>query len=569
MSVPSPIVQYNLSDATMKGLLPSGYTPLAYIYTDGTHVIDTGYQPTASTRLQFKASDMYSMYIGARLDSFDSTGANMYSFYAPAVNQFRLDWLGWTDTAPFSNSYEVFAYEGNLYINGVKYEKSVTKQAIARNFYIGGVNGGGTGNAKFYYVRLWSDANTLVRDMIPAINSSNVVGMYDVCGNTWYACTGAIAGPPLAVGKGGGKSLPEEYQQVEWLQNINKTEYISINRTVKSNTVMKVNLAVTAYKSGAYNQIMGYAASTSWTPYTLGINTSNVICTYGGTCSISGTPPSSFTTVTWTSSNSSETSGSTLGLFKATGSPGDASYPPAQQKISYAEILEGTTLLYRLFPCYRKSDMKPGMYDTVNGVFYTNAGSGEFILGPTVCPYYSWEPNAGSGTQQGLYTNLSGIYDSSKGWVADFSTSSVEMPGLQTLLGSSTNFSFAIWFKRSSGGGWNTIWGCIGFELEGSRNGGATNQVVAYTWGQSSFGGIEYTLNEWHHLVMTRNASESKFYLDGELKYTGSAASIPNTALFLGAWKQHGSQSYLGQMTNMMLFDTVLTAAQVKELYGQ
>lgn len=143
------------------------------------------------------------------------------------------------------------------------------------------------------------------------------------------------------------------------------------------------------------------------------------------------------------------------------------------------------------------------------------------------------------------------------------------MSGLQTLLGTSTSFSFAVWFKRSSGGGWNTIWGCNGFELEGSRSGAATNQIVAYSWGQSSSGGIEYTLNEWHHLVMTRNTSESKFYLDGELKYTGSAGSIPNTALFLGAWKQHGSQSYLGQMTNMMLFNTALTAAQVKELYGK
>lgn len=34
-----------------------------------------------------------------------------------------------------------------------------------------------------------------------------------------------------------------------------------------------------------------------------------------------------------------------------------------------------------LVPCYRKSDNKPGMYDLVNGVFYTNAGSGEFAVG--------------------------------------------------------------------------------------------------------------------------------------------------------------------------------------------
>lgn len=35
-------------------------------------------------------------------------------------------------------------------------------------------------------------------------------------------------------------------------------------------------------------------------------------------------------------------------------------------------------------PCYRRSDHKPGMYDTVNNVFYTNQGTGEFILGEEI-----------------------------------------------------------------------------------------------------------------------------------------------------------------------------------------
>lgn len=37
-----------------------------------------------------------------------------------------------------------------------------------------------------------------------------------------------------------------------------------------------------------------------------------------------------------------------------------------------------------LIPCYRKSDGEIGMYDLVNGVFYTNAGSGTFIKGEDV-----------------------------------------------------------------------------------------------------------------------------------------------------------------------------------------
>lgn len=38
----------------------------------------------------------------------------------------------------------------------------------------------------------------------------------------------------------------------------------------------------------------------------------------------------------------------------------------------------------QLIPCYRKADNVAGMYDLVNDVFYINAGSGSFIIGPDV-----------------------------------------------------------------------------------------------------------------------------------------------------------------------------------------
>ena len=42
---------------------------------------------------------------------------------------------------------------------------------------------------------------------------------------------------------------------------------------------------------------------------------------------------------------------------------------------------EGENLLREFIPCYRKSDNKPGLYDLVSGVFYTNQGTGEFTYG--------------------------------------------------------------------------------------------------------------------------------------------------------------------------------------------
>lgn len=37
-------------------------------------------------------------------------------------------------------------------------------------------------------------------------------------------------------------------------------------------------------------------------------------------------------------------------------------------------------MLCNMVPCYRKNDGKPGMYDMATGAFYTNSGTGEFLI---------------------------------------------------------------------------------------------------------------------------------------------------------------------------------------------
>ena len=50
-------------------------------------------------------------------------------------------------------------------------------------------------------------------------------------------------------------------------------------------------------------------------------------------------------------------------------------------RVYYAKIWDNDALVRNLIPCYRKTDNAVGMYDTVNGVFYTNQGTGEFLKG--------------------------------------------------------------------------------------------------------------------------------------------------------------------------------------------
>lgn len=61
----------------------------------------------------------------------------------------------------------------------------------------------------------------------------------------------------------------------------------------------------------------------------------------------------------------------------------DKNYP-VYIKLHSATIYDGDELVRNFIPCYRKSDNKIGMYDTVTDTFYTNQGTGAFLKGNDV-----------------------------------------------------------------------------------------------------------------------------------------------------------------------------------------
>ena len=53
-------------------------------------------------------------------------------------------------------------------------------------------------------------------------------------------------------------------------------------------------------------------------------------------------------------------------------------------KYKSLSIYKNNILVRNFIPCYRKTDNEIGLYDLVNGVFYTNQGTGTFIKGPSI-----------------------------------------------------------------------------------------------------------------------------------------------------------------------------------------
>ena len=150
----------------------------------------------------------------------------------------------------------------------------------------------------------------------------------------------------------------------------------------------------------------------------------------------------------------------------------------------------------------------------------------------------------------------------------DGSTGSIQIPNLSTLVPSG-EFTMNCWIYHDntwSSKTWETIFGGpSGFELEAKNSSTNSPVLYAYSWGKGS---AVYELNKWNMITMTRNASEAKFYINGELKITGSAGTIPSGNYFIGAWNTSSQQNYKGRISDFRLYSTVLSVEDIKELYN-
>ena len=149
----------------------------------------------------------------------------------------------------------------------------------------------------------------------------------------------------------------------------------------------------------------------------------------------------------------------------------------------------------------------------------------------------------------------------------DGNTGSIQIPNLATLVPNG-EFTMNCWIYHDntwSSKGYETILGGpSGFELEAKPSSTNSPSLYAYSWGQ---GQATYELNKWNMITMTRNASETKFYINGELKITGSAGTIPSGNYFIGAWNTSSQQNYKGRISDFRLYSNVLSVDDIKELY--
>lgn len=125
------------------------------------------------------------------------------------------------------------------------------------------------------------------------------------------------------------------------------------------------------------------------------------------------------------------------------------------------------------------------------------------------------------------------------------------------------DFSVCVWINLAEpvSIGYRSILTSSNWELDLS----AVSLINAYYHNQlkSTF---SLNTNQWYFVVLTRNNSGSKIYMDGVLNNSnGSITSIPNETLRIGIWG--ALQPFKGTMNDLRIYNRALSPSESKDLY--
>ena len=280
---------------------------------------------------------------------------------------------------------------GNFILDGTSHSFSaISSYSTTRSIYLfagsySGVAGGvyGKVTAKVYACKIF-DGDSLVRDYIPCKNPEGTVGLYDLIGGEFYTT-------PTAV------TLPAGYTPVEYLQS-DGLQYIDTGIDVTPSNYSQLKFAVTCEKIGqgqgqsgwlvdgsnvsnAYFYIGTYNGKYYYGCGTTDHNT-NISAASGKQTYVLDIPAKKFTvsgSVDTSITTEAITASASLYLFGFDYSPVRA----YAEKIYASQIYNNGTLVRNFVPARNPSGAL-GLYDTVNDVFYTNAGTGAFTAGADI-----------------------------------------------------------------------------------------------------------------------------------------------------------------------------------------
>lgn len=359
--------------------LPSGYTQVDYIESDCTAPISTGFIAHGGATVTADFQVVEKTY------GFETVIFSHWSDYCKiraivtTDNQFQ--------TTYNSSTYATFSQTSDIYARTV-----VTSSSID------GYGGYGDGTIKIFNQDSGNNRNGTVRlyslkiyawgelavDLVPCKqNSTNKLGLYDMVNNIF--CTGS--------------SVPSGYERVKYITS-NGTQYINTGYTAVNSTGFAIKFTpMNVVGTSDYGSIFGASASSNnynqayymetWTNDTKKGVFKRHTTTYDPLIERNYTLNIGHSAVTNTLERNDKTrvtinstSYTSYGpQFLFSQNRGGAAVDKATMSLYLMRYYEGNSVVREYIPCVRISDDVSGLYETIQGQFYTDEHGDAFIVG--------------------------------------------------------------------------------------------------------------------------------------------------------------------------------------------
>lgn len=293
---------------------------------------------------------------------------------------------------------------------------------------------------KVYYCKIWN-GNNLIRNFIPCKNQSNVAGMYDTVNGVFYtnAGTGTFNVGSVVSKKSVGdlvtdtsdtnygkykipvltnshttniylnkplrrtSKLPYGYTELEHIRSTG-TQYIDTGVNLSNNSNVEINAKLVATQRSKTYYVFGSSVENNRYMIAVSGYTNNYIVDFANMNYRLNSSVSAFDSEFHTHkitnlyyyvdgilqgyrSSLTFTNTSSAYIFDVRDRSTASTVGTQSWEIKYCKIWDGNNLIRDFIPCKNPSNVI-GMYDTVNDVFYSNAGSGSFIAGAEVETVY-------------------------------------------------------------------------------------------------------------------------------------------------------------------------------------
>lgn len=414
-----PLTLLKCKPKSMSKRLPDEYKEIEYIESTGEQYINVGYIPKAND--VYKIKFLHTSIAGNQV----IFGSRTSGTYKDSLNQVYLNktsatatpddllFFSGTTSKNFSLTQINKRYDLELSVNDGNFDNNSNQPLYLFTFNnMGSVTA--FANIKLYKFEITNN-NTIIRDLVPCYRKSdNVLGMYDLVENKFYTNDGTgeflkgnnTLGEDLVdykvYGNSEQKKVPNEYEQVGYIEATG-TQYLELDYIASNITNSKGFFQLTNTSSAL--MLFGSRTDGSSNGYALNWGGGRNPCVYfntyysGGTAGLTATEVSAEKTLfekrgaTLLINNKPIHTHSEVPEFKARynmivfgcNSGGTIGYF-TKGRIFNLQFYDNDELKVDLIPCYRKSDNEIGMYDTVTGTFYTNKGTGTFLMGGNATP---------------------------------------------------------------------------------------------------------------------------------------------------------------------------------------